>query len=186
MLTARDAAKDFLRPYVERGDSVDSICSGGMGCARREYWAQIGGVTMVNGKTKHLKSHQLAVTELADKKCFVVFQVEELVAELRRQIEQSALWQESEVGAGQLHPLLQVNPPEKHENPCVDRFGAGPAGKTCAECRFFIGIVHSRTFYKCELRGVTNGPGTDHKRRWQACAKFEQRQGHMPLFDGRQ
>ena len=30
----------------------------------------------------------------------------------------------------------------------------------------------AKTYFKCELRGITNGPGTDHRANWPACGKF--------------
>jgi hypothetical protein len=57
-------------------------------------------------------------------------------------------------------------------NPCVHAHGPGPAGKRCKECRLLLRNVKSRTYFKCELRGVTNGPGTDHRANWPACGRF--------------
>lgn len=59
-------------------------------------------------------------------------------------------------------------------NPCVVAFGPGPAGASCRSCvhLFAQGGVAGR-YYKCELRRVTGGPGTDHRVGWPACARFE-------------
>jgi hypothetical protein len=75
--------------------------------------------------------------------------------------------------------------PDKKQNPCIAQYGPGPNGKTCDQCSRLVGICHARTYYKCRLRKVTNGPASDHSRRWQACAKFEQRTDDIPLYDGR-
>lgn len=59
-------------------------------------------------------------------------------------------------------------------NPCVRLYGKGPEGKTCKDCALLW--CHGRAthrFYKCKLRTFTHGPGSDHKVRWNACAKFE-------------
>lgn len=58
-------------------------------------------------------------------------------------------------------------------NKCVHLFGPGPEGKRCKECQLFIRKTgYRKTYFKCELRGDTNGPGTDHRANWQACGRF--------------
>jgi len=63
--------------------------------------------------------------------------------------------------------------PKADFNPCLKLYGAGPIGKRCKECSLFIRHQMSRTYFKCKLRGVTHGPGTDHKANWPACGKFQ-------------
>lgn len=54
-------------------------------------------------------------------------------------------------------------------------YGPGPEGKTCRTCRFLYRKRRdSRTYLKCMMRIHTNGPGTDHKAGWLACAKYEE------------
>ncbi len=67
--------------------------------------------------------------------------------------------------------VMEKSPQEP--NPCVRQFGAGPEGKTCKECALLYRKRYSNTDIKCSLRPDTNGPGTDHKARWKACAKFQ-------------
>lgn len=65
--------------------------------------------------------------------------------------------------------LVPANP-----NPMVRTFGLYPKRNVCKECRHFIRFQPGKNIYfKCELRGVTHGPGTDHRAKWDACAKFE-------------
>jgi len=60
-------------------------------------------------------------------------------------------------------------------NPCVIVFGAGPDGKQCGTCAHFVrGRHHDAVYFKCRLRGLTHGPGTDHRVRWPACVKYEE------------
>jgi hypothetical protein len=59
-------------------------------------------------------------------------------------------------------------------NPCIAVFGAGPDGSKCKNCKQLRSKAGSKTFYKCALRSITNGPATDHKINWPGCAKFEQ------------
>jgi hypothetical protein len=58
-------------------------------------------------------------------------------------------------------------------NPCLALYGKGPEGKRCKECKLLF--RHLR-FFKCELRGFTHGPATDHRANWPACGKFEPEQ----------
>lgn len=58
-------------------------------------------------------------------------------------------------------------------NPCRIKFGPGPADKRCKDCAQFIRKRYSKTYFKCALRGDTNGPGTDHRANWLACSKWE-------------
>ena len=62
----------------------------------------------------------------------------------------------------------------KDKNPCVRLYGPGPDGKTCKDCSRLYARRFSKTYYKCELRRCTCGPGTDHRVRWNACAKFQE------------
>jgi hypothetical protein len=58
-------------------------------------------------------------------------------------------------------------------NPCVRAYGRGPEGVSCRYCKHLQRKRCSKkTYLKCELRANTNGPGTDHKAGWNACAKF--------------
>jgi hypothetical protein len=58
-------------------------------------------------------------------------------------------------------------------NPCVRAFGRGPEGEICKTCRHLFCHATNKLFYKCDLRAFTNGPGSDHRVRWPACAKWE-------------
>lgn len=68
---------------------------------------------------------------------------------------------------------LHDAPRAKKQNPMVRAFGPGPEGARCRDCRHLRMKSFARTYYKCNLRVDTNGPGTDHRVRWPACAKFE-------------
>lgn len=47
-------------------------------------------------------------------------------------------------------------------------------GPQCGECVFFL--RGRKSYHKCRKRGITNGPGTDHRVRWPACGLFEERE----------
>lgn len=80
-------------------------------------------------------------------------------------------------------PAIEKMPPV---NPCVQVYGPGPEGKQCQDCRYLVGFCKGQVYYKCLLRRLTNSPASDHRVRWPACAKFEQRKSdHIQLYDGR-
>jgi len=57
-------------------------------------------------------------------------------------------------------------------NPCVRVYGPGPENEICKHCRLLYPHHMAKTYYKCELREFTHGPGTDHRVNWPACARF--------------
>ena len=66
-------------------------------------------------------------------------------------------------------------------NPCVRLFGLDSMNRKCKECRLLRRKRMGGTYFKCALRGDTNGPGTDHRANWNACARFvPQRQKETP------
>ena len=86
-----------------------------------------------------------------------------------------------------LPPVVERPSPIESEhsvNPCVDTFGLGPEGRICRDCIHLHGFKQSATWYKCDLRkwrskgGKYPGtiyPGKDHRVRYPACARFEER-----------
>ncbi len=61
----------------------------------------------------------------------------------------------------------------KHANPCVTLYGPGPADTQCKACSHMYQKHYDKVYWKCDMRKDTNGPGTDHRRKWPACALFE-------------
>ena len=58
-------------------------------------------------------------------------------------------------------------------NPLVRKHGYGPEGATCRDCDELLRVRHcTKTYRKCERRGVTHGAGTDHCAKWRACAFY--------------
>lgn len=59
--------------------------------------------------------------------------------------------------------------------------GLHPAGlrlakndETCGSCaNCYTKHFHGKTYVKCALLGNTNGPGTDIRRKWPACERWE-------------
>lgn len=70
-----------------------------------------------------------------------------------------------------INPELLEKP--KKSNPML-KWGKGPEGKRCKECIHFLVKQLSNRYFKCSQRKITNGPGTDHRANWPACAKFQQ------------
>ena len=59
-------------------------------------------------------------------------------------------------------------------NPLIRTYGPGPIGKTCKNCIHLYRKQMSKSYLKCDLRPDTNGPGTDHRAKWQSCGKYEE------------
>ena len=58
-------------------------------------------------------------------------------------------------------------------NPCIAVYGDGPPGAKCKTCELlYRQSGTAKTYYKCELRRNTRGPGTDHRVNWPACGKY--------------
>lgn len=57
--------------------------------------------------------------------------------------------------------------------------GSGPAGETCASC--IHSYLHhrsgSKNWYKCNLVKPTKGAATDLRLKWDACSRFEKKDG---------
>lgn len=60
-------------------------------------------------------------------------------------------------------------------NPCIAVYGKGPDGTRCKTCIHIYAKRYANTYYKCELRKNTNGPGTDHKVNFPTCGKYQER-----------
>ncbi len=73
---------------------------------------------------------------------------------------------------------LQKHPVSK--NPMVTAYGPGPEGKRCKRCIHCYRKIYAGVYYKCRLRGDTNGAGTDHRANWPACARFVEQNGGNP------
>lgn len=51
-----------------------------------------------------------------------------------------------------------------------------PVDATCNDCRFCETFsYHTRSFVKCKAVPLTHGPGSDTRRKWPACTKFQAR-----------
>lgn len=89
---AKAFAMEYLRPYVERGDTLEQICEGGMGMAGPTYAAQIGSVRWMWGKSFAFYENRFIVTELGGKECILQFGIEELIAEIKQPVKQMSLF----------------------------------------------------------------------------------------------
>jgi hypothetical protein len=89
---ARAIALDNIRPYVERGDTLEQITEGGMGWAENNCYAQIGGTRRAFDKTYHFNRYRIIVTQIDDKECIIQFDVAELIAEIKQHVKQARLF----------------------------------------------------------------------------------------------
>jgi hypothetical protein len=84
----------------------------------------------------------------------VLESTEKLSPDRRRTLRQKA-----DVERG-IHPLMRT--------PTVPERG------TCGDCVHRVSVGHhDRAFPKCELAGITHGPGTDCRAWWPACTRHE-------------
>ena len=60
-----------------------------------------------------------------------------------------------------------------YNNPMVVQFGKGPEEEKCKTCTHLYYRDWGKRYYKCELRGDTHGPGTDHRVNYHACRMYE-------------
>lgn len=72
-------------------------------------------------------------------------------------------------------PQPRTPKPKVEGNPCVALYGSDPAGRKCKACAHLCYFQQSARWYKCDLRKLTHGPGSDHRVNWPACAKFQER-----------
>lgn len=57
-------------------------------------------------------------------------------------------------------------------NPLRIAYGPGPDGTRCGDC-VHLHRGYSGRYFKCDLRRNTSSTSTDHRARWESCAKFE-------------
>lgn len=77
-----------------------------------------------------------------------------------------------------LDPGIELQFPELigNRNLMVRKFGLGPDGVRCKSCRFLVSRRPGQnSYWKCEKRGITGGPATDHRVRYDACALYQER-----------
>lgn len=76
---------------------------------------------------------------------------------------------------GVLGKKKHEHPKAKKFNPMLAVYGVGPVDAQCRDCMHLRVKEWAGRYFKCLLRGDTNGPGTDHRLRWPACGKYEYR-----------
>jgi len=92
LLTPRDAALDFIRPYVVRGDSLDSLQAFFM-VAYSDYHAQIGGYVGELHNLKKISNNIIAVDFFNGKAIYPqLFSLSELFFEIKSGVSQSTLF----------------------------------------------------------------------------------------------
>ena len=83
-MTPKELAKDLIRPYVLRGDSVENLANSRLGYVSQETRVQIGGFVTVNGDPYQVSNRKVAVTKIEGKTCLHFFSLKALYAEIMR------------------------------------------------------------------------------------------------------
>jgi hypothetical protein len=85
--TARDVAKECLRSYVLLDWTFEDILTAFTRARGMNWGAQIGGVVEEDdqGQQQIVGREQIAVTQLGNRPCFAVYDIAELIAEIRRE-----------------------------------------------------------------------------------------------------
>ncbi len=87
-MTTKEVAKDLIRVYVERGDTLKQIADGLLGVYCEDYSAHIGGYS----KGKTISKYQLCVARIGKEEIFEVFKLEEIFNEIKLEAKQPALF----------------------------------------------------------------------------------------------
>jgi hypothetical protein len=93
-MTPREAAKDLIRGYVERGDSIESLAAGCMGCSGSQYSAQISGYRwrredLYKPNTKPVSKvgrYQIGVERIGEEEVFQVFSLKAIYQEIQTEM----------------------------------------------------------------------------------------------------
>ena len=93
LLTPRESAKDLIKSYVERGDSLESLQSGQLGCSCEDYSACIGGYAGELPDLVKVKSDKIAVSKINGQIIEPqIFSLKELFDELKSEVRQPVLF----------------------------------------------------------------------------------------------
>lgn len=86
MSKIREAAKDLIRYYVQRGDDMDWIISTHLAHGGPDYCAQIGGSVTWNNQRKKIADDRISVTEVQGIPYFETFPVKQMWKEIQDEI----------------------------------------------------------------------------------------------------
>lgn len=93
ILNPREAAKDLIRVYVERGDSLDSLRAGQLGYCGGDYSASIGGYAGELPDLVRVKSDKIAVSKINGQIINPqIFSLKELFDEIKSGVRQPVLF----------------------------------------------------------------------------------------------
>jgi len=86
-MTAREAAKDFIRAYVLRGDTIQQLAQGKQGSYFDAYHANIGGYIWNNFQQKNeiskkVGTYQIGVERVGQTECMEIFSLQEIYNEI--------------------------------------------------------------------------------------------------------
>lgn len=93
LLTPREAAKDLISVYVERGDSLESLRAGYQGTSGEDYYACIGGYVGEFPNLKKVSNDKIVVSRIGSQKIEPqIFSLVELFNEIKLGVKQVALF----------------------------------------------------------------------------------------------
>jgi hypothetical protein len=68
--------------------------------------------------------------------------------------------------------VAHIDPRPRRLRVMHQMYGRDPE-HTCGQCKHLVANERATTYYKCDLTRMTAGPGTDWRKRWEACGRFE-------------
>lgn len=69
--------------------------------------------------------------------------------------------------------LTGVAPTAPEPNPCRRLYGPGPDQAKCGSCAL---VSWNGYAWKCRLRTITAGAGSDHRVGWKACGRYQRKE----------
>ena len=64
------------------------------------------------------------------------------------------------------------------------RYGTGPEGKTCGDCRNCVRTQPTdRVYWKCTQYGISGAESTDWVKKWPSCGCFGRDSGEIPMIE---
>lgn len=93
--------------------------------------------------------------------------------------EQPTMFSPSDFSESGHEDMPLVAPAKRGINPCLRLYGLGPEGDHCKTCTHLFVRSRAGTYYKCDLRTITDGAATDHRAGWPTCGRYQRRKGEI-------
>jgi hypothetical protein len=85
-VNAKDIAINFIRPYVLRGDSLESLIAGSGGQYSKDYHVEIGGYVWdktIKNLLYKAKRDEVVVSQINGEDCLFIYKIYKLYDEIR-------------------------------------------------------------------------------------------------------